>query len=378
MPIDVQCPACGGKLHAADSLRGKRGKCPKCSAVIEVGDVGQRAPVPRSTPVQKPPPTSAVPTSRTTSSEDDHDFFCSFVTTPTAQETRPAATRTESHGRPAPVQAPSAAASAGTPGTASHEHDSNSAPNPPAGTRTQGTSTLFHGFVANVPVGLSERLLFTQLPSGSMRNATLSISDDAAIQIQCSDRIGDKHILAQISRDDIAQVCYEELSRPLQRKLEMIHYAGRGVAVGIMVAVASVTQMAPPLRSHVSTLFLLIAEVAGGALLGFLWGAARSGVLEAALTSFSFYAHAGTAANFAIPSAQLRALLGALQEKGYVPIRKRRDLPSACTQLRCPHCAQRFEVALTRDSVAGEVRCPSCSTTLRMPRVDPTSQTRVR
>lgn len=39
MPIMVQCSGCGGKFRAPDEAAGKRVKCPKCSAMIEVGTI---------------------------------------------------------------------------------------------------------------------------------------------------------------------------------------------------------------------------------------------------------------------------------------------------------------------------------------------------
>jgi hypothetical protein len=36
MPIAVQCSGCGGRFRAPDEAAGKRVKCPKCSALIEV------------------------------------------------------------------------------------------------------------------------------------------------------------------------------------------------------------------------------------------------------------------------------------------------------------------------------------------------------
>lgn len=36
MPISVQCSGCGSKFRADDKLAGRRGKCPKCSAIIEI------------------------------------------------------------------------------------------------------------------------------------------------------------------------------------------------------------------------------------------------------------------------------------------------------------------------------------------------------
>ena len=44
MPISVICPSCGTKLNAPDQHAGKRGKCPKCQATVELAlqheDVG--------------------------------------------------------------------------------------------------------------------------------------------------------------------------------------------------------------------------------------------------------------------------------------------------------------------------------------------------
>ena len=37
MPISVECRGCGRKFQTPERLAGKRAKCPKCSAVIEVG-----------------------------------------------------------------------------------------------------------------------------------------------------------------------------------------------------------------------------------------------------------------------------------------------------------------------------------------------------
>src|SRR5438132_4322406 len=36
MPISVICPSCGTKLNAPDQHAGKRGKCPKCQATVEL------------------------------------------------------------------------------------------------------------------------------------------------------------------------------------------------------------------------------------------------------------------------------------------------------------------------------------------------------
>ncbi len=44
MPIHAQCPSCGRKFQAPDKLSGRRVKCPKCSAVIQLeGDRPQTA-----------------------------------------------------------------------------------------------------------------------------------------------------------------------------------------------------------------------------------------------------------------------------------------------------------------------------------------------
>ena len=42
MPIHVKCPGCGAKFQAPEKLAGKRVKCPKCSAVVTVGERSQR------------------------------------------------------------------------------------------------------------------------------------------------------------------------------------------------------------------------------------------------------------------------------------------------------------------------------------------------
>ncbi len=39
MPISVQCPGCGGKFRAPDEAIGKRAKCPKCPAFIDINDI---------------------------------------------------------------------------------------------------------------------------------------------------------------------------------------------------------------------------------------------------------------------------------------------------------------------------------------------------
>ncbi|MGA2061240.1 MAG: hypothetical protein ABSG67_12210 [Thermoguttaceae bacterium] len=42
MPINVQCPGCKSKFRAPDAAAGKRLKCPKCSALIMVGNAHQQ------------------------------------------------------------------------------------------------------------------------------------------------------------------------------------------------------------------------------------------------------------------------------------------------------------------------------------------------
>jgi predicted Zn finger-like uncharacterized protein len=44
MPINVQCPGCGSRFRADDKLAGRRGKCPKCSTMIEVKSDQQQQP----------------------------------------------------------------------------------------------------------------------------------------------------------------------------------------------------------------------------------------------------------------------------------------------------------------------------------------------
>lgn len=36
MPIRVACPSCGHQLNVADKFGGKRGKCPKCAATVDI------------------------------------------------------------------------------------------------------------------------------------------------------------------------------------------------------------------------------------------------------------------------------------------------------------------------------------------------------
>ena len=57
MPISVQCPGCGGKFRAPDEAAGKRAKCPKCSAVIEVGSTQQQQSAQTSGVEKGEPPT---------------------------------------------------------------------------------------------------------------------------------------------------------------------------------------------------------------------------------------------------------------------------------------------------------------------------------
>jgi DNA-directed RNA polymerase subunit M/transcription elongation factor TFIIS len=38
VPINVDCPECGKRLKAPDSMAGKKAKCPKCSAVVRIPD----------------------------------------------------------------------------------------------------------------------------------------------------------------------------------------------------------------------------------------------------------------------------------------------------------------------------------------------------
>jgi len=53
MPIRVQCPGCGSNFRADDKLAGKRVKCPKCPALIEVRSASPPQPA-QSAPGQKP------------------------------------------------------------------------------------------------------------------------------------------------------------------------------------------------------------------------------------------------------------------------------------------------------------------------------------
>lgn len=59
MPIPVNCPGCSVKLKAADTAAGKRIKCPKCQAPIDVPAAAALAAVVPVTPA--PPPTPPKP-----------------------------------------------------------------------------------------------------------------------------------------------------------------------------------------------------------------------------------------------------------------------------------------------------------------------------
>ena len=58
MPIDVGCPKCAGRLKAPDSAAGKRAKCPRCGATVDVPAVAapaeQAAPLDWSHPFDAP------------------------------------------------------------------------------------------------------------------------------------------------------------------------------------------------------------------------------------------------------------------------------------------------------------------------------------
>ncbi len=64
MPLSLTCPKCGGKLKVADTLAGKKIKCPKCSAVFaasapEESAITAETPPPQPegfTPTIAPPP----------------------------------------------------------------------------------------------------------------------------------------------------------------------------------------------------------------------------------------------------------------------------------------------------------------------------------
>lgn len=43
MPIDVQCQACKQKLRVADTYAGKKAKCPKCKAIIQIPSASKDA-----------------------------------------------------------------------------------------------------------------------------------------------------------------------------------------------------------------------------------------------------------------------------------------------------------------------------------------------
>jgi hypothetical protein len=65
MPINVQCPGGGGKFRALDNAAGRRVKCPKCSAVIDVNRAAQGGGGIEPHRVEKPcqtPPSIRIPT----------------------------------------------------------------------------------------------------------------------------------------------------------------------------------------------------------------------------------------------------------------------------------------------------------------------------
>jgi predicted Zn finger-like uncharacterized protein len=58
MPISVTCPACAAAFQVKDEYAGKKGKCPKCKAVLTVpspfhGGDTVRMPTP---PIKRPKP----------------------------------------------------------------------------------------------------------------------------------------------------------------------------------------------------------------------------------------------------------------------------------------------------------------------------------
>jgi len=54
MVVSVECSGCGGKFRAPDALAGKRVKCPKCSALIEVSRADEQHTAQKVAPVDKP------------------------------------------------------------------------------------------------------------------------------------------------------------------------------------------------------------------------------------------------------------------------------------------------------------------------------------
>lgn len=60
MAIVVQCSGCGGKFRTSDELAGKRLKCPKCAAIIQIGNIVQ-PPSPRPIPATRATQTSVAP-----------------------------------------------------------------------------------------------------------------------------------------------------------------------------------------------------------------------------------------------------------------------------------------------------------------------------
>ena len=62
MAIKVTCQSCGKNLQVADSMAGKKGKCPQCKSVLIVpAQEEQAAPVPKKPPAAPKPAAAPKP-----------------------------------------------------------------------------------------------------------------------------------------------------------------------------------------------------------------------------------------------------------------------------------------------------------------------------
>ena len=91
MTIEMACPHCQNVLKFRDELAGRKGKCPKCTGVIEVPQVAAAAPaaaVPASKPAPKP--AAAKPAGPATSATKPAAAKPAAAANPTAAPVRPA------------------------------------------------------------------------------------------------------------------------------------------------------------------------------------------------------------------------------------------------------------------------------------------------
>jgi len=80
MPIIVRCSGCGGKLGVREEWAGKRVKCPKCSALTQVGDIAKEGPArEQRAPGTRPQTSGASPPPIPESAEKSGDDPLSFA-----------------------------------------------------------------------------------------------------------------------------------------------------------------------------------------------------------------------------------------------------------------------------------------------------------